>query len=94
MTEPELVLAREQEKMEEEQMVRSEAGSWRRLPQFSTASDQKRRSYHWRKFPILSRRRSDGKPGRYLIVFKIKNKLALLWGEAQKKNAYSYLKVT
>ena len=69
MTKPELVLARGQEKVEEEQMVRSEAGSWRRLPQFSTASDQRRRSYHWRKFPILSRRRSDGKPGRYLIVF-------------------------
>ena len=65
------MLARGQEKVEEEeeQMVRSEAGSWRRLPQFSTASDQRRRSYHWRKFPILSRRRSDGKPGRYLIVF-------------------------
>ena len=69
VTKPELVLARGQEKVEEEQMVRSEAGSWRRLPQFSTASDQRRRSYHWRKFPILSRRRSDGKPGRYLIVF-------------------------
>ena len=68
VTEPELVLAREQEKVEEEQMVRSEAGSWRRLPQFSTASDQRRRSYHWRKFPILSRRRSDGKPGRYLVI--------------------------
>ena len=25
---------------------------------------------------------------------KCKNKLALLWGEAQKKIAYSYLKVT
>ena len=80
VTEPELVPARGQEKVEveeekmkvelEEQMVRSEAASWRRLPQFSTASDQRRSSYHWRKFPILSRRRSDGKPGRYLIVIK------------------------
>ena len=68
MTKPELVLGRKQEKVEEEQMVSSEAGSWRRLPQFSTASDQRRRSYHWRKFPILSRRRSDGKPGRYLVI--------------------------
>ena len=70
VTEPELVPARGQEKVEEEQMVRSEAASWRRLPQFSTASDQRPSSYHWRKFPILSRRRSDGKPGRYLIVIK------------------------
>ena len=68
MTEPELLLTRGREKVEEEQMVSSEAGSWRRLPQFSTASDQRRRSYHWRKFPILSRRRSDGKPGRYLVI--------------------------
>ena len=87
MTEPELVLARGQEKVEEEeeQMVRSEAGSWRRLPQFSTASDQRRRSYHWRKFPILSRRRSDGKPGRYLIVFNYVDimYLALLASQAK-----------
>ena len=68
MTKPELGLARGREKVEEEQMVSSEAGSWRRLPQFSTASDQRRRSYHWRKFPILSRRRSDGKSGRYLVI--------------------------
>ena len=79
------MLAREQEKVEEEQMVRSEAGSWRRLPQFSTASDQRRRSYHWRKFPILSRRRSDGKPGRYLIVFNYVDimYLALLASQAK-----------
>ena len=70
VTEPELVPARGQEKVKEERVkeVRSEAGSWRRLPQFSTASDQRRSSYHWRKFPILSRRRSDGKPGRYLFI--------------------------
>ena len=29
-----------------------------------------------------------------IIVFNNYNKLALLWGEAQKKIAYSYLKVT
>ena len=85
VTKPELVLARGREKVEEEQMVRSEAGSWRRLPQFSTASDQRRRSYHWRKFPILSRRRSDGKPGRYLIVFNYVDimYLALLASQAK-----------
>ena len=87
MTEPELLLTRGREKVEEEQMVRSEAGSWRRLPQFSTASDQRRRSYHWRKFPILSRRRSDGKPGRYLIVFNYVDimYLALLASQAKEE---------
>ena len=39
----------------------------------------------------------DNEPSIYLSIIKLDlmlNKFALLWGEAQKKIAYSYLKVT
>ena len=48
---------------EEEEEVISERNFWKKIPQFSTSSNNTMDTFHWRSYPILSNRRSDGKKG-------------------------------
>ena len=41
----------------------SERSYWRKIPQFLTSSNNTMDTFHWRNYPSLSNRRSDGKKG-------------------------------
>jgi len=38
----------------------SESNYWKKIPRFSTSSNYKKKTFHWRSYPILTNRRSDG----------------------------------
>ena len=44
-----------------EDEIIDETNYWRKLPNFSTSSNRKQKSFYWRSFPFLSNRRSGGK---------------------------------
>ena len=44
----------------EENEIIDETNYWRKLKKFSTSSNSKNKTYHWRSFPILSNQRSGG----------------------------------
>ena len=43
----------------------SERSYWKKIPQFLTSSNNTMDTFHWRNYPLLSNRRSDGKKGIY-----------------------------
>ena len=42
----------------------SESNYWKKIPRFSTSSNYKKKTFHWRSYPILTNRRSDGNQGK------------------------------
>ena len=56
-----------QNEVKEEDDVISESNYWKKIPKFSTSSNfnRKRNTFHWRNYPILSNRRSDGKKSKF-----------------------------
>lgn len=54
--------------MLEEQGERAvrERNYWKKIPQFLTSSNNTMDTFHWRSYPLLSNRRSDGKKGKQI----------------------------
>ena len=49
---------------EQEEREISERSYWKRIPKFLTSSNNTMDTFHWRSYPLLSNRRSDGKKGK------------------------------
>ena len=49
---------------EQEEREISERSYWKRIPNFLTSSNNTMDTFHWRSYPLLSNRRSDGKKGK------------------------------
>ena len=59
VTEPRLTTTETTTEKEENEII-DETNYWRKLKNFSTSSNSKNKTYHWRSFPILSNQRSGG----------------------------------
>ena len=51
---------------EQEERAVSERSYWKKIPQFLTSSNNTMDTFHWRSYPLLSNRRSDGKKGIFI----------------------------
>jgi len=62
VTEPRLTTTETTTEKEENEII-DETNYWRKLKNFSTSSNSKIKTYHWRSFPILSNQRSGVETG-------------------------------
>merc|ERR1712012_169175 len=61
-TEPRLTTTETTTEKEENEII-DETNYWRKMKNFSTSSNSKNKTYHWRSFPILSNQRSGVETG-------------------------------
>ena len=55
--------------MVEERREINERNYWKKIPKFLTSSNNTMDTFHWRNYPLLSNRRSDGKKGNEIETY-------------------------